>query len=327
MSVARWMTGQVNALAPDFVQFAGDNVQHAREPEWALFAEIHGSLKPPFHALVGDHDAHHDRGCHSYRAHMGETHGAFSLRGFRFIKLNTMESHPLGISREQILWFRYEVDAAIGRGERVVVFQHHYPFKVCESFDGPGIAEWREIVQTRPVTAVFCGHTHYGQIANDGRNVYVATRSIGDPEGGPPGFALVHLEGDDLAMTYRGNNEQGPLVLITHPRRFIFCTHPRHIVSGPDEVRVRVWSQGAVASVQARVDDGDWVSLQTGDGVAWRGPIAGGILSKGEHRIEARAADADGSTGADAIAFQVDLSGRFTAVPRVEPPVRETKFC
>ena len=35
---AHWMADEVNELIrPDFVQFAGDNVQHARDNEWELF--------------------------------------------------------------------------------------------------------------------------------------------------------------------------------------------------------------------------------------------------------------------------------------------------
>ncbi|MEY2561375.1 MAG: 3,5-cyclic-AMP phosphodiesterase, partial [Verrucomicrobiota bacterium] len=88
---ALWMADEVNDLIrPDFVQFAGDNVQHARESEWALFKNVTDKLKVPWHALVGDHDAHHDPGCHSYQAHVGDTYLAYTVNGYRFICLNTM---------------------------------------------------------------------------------------------------------------------------------------------------------------------------------------------------------------------------------------------
>ena len=44
-------------------------------------------LKTPFHALVGDHDAHHDPGCHSFQAQVGATYSAFTVGGYRFICL------------------------------------------------------------------------------------------------------------------------------------------------------------------------------------------------------------------------------------------------
>ena len=73
-------------------------------------------------------------------------------------------------------------------------------------------------MQSQRIEAIVCGHTHYWQVANDGRNVAIATRSIGDPEGGPPGYTLLYLRGDDLAATYRSVEDRGPVVLVTHPR-------------------------------------------------------------------------------------------------------------
>jgi predicted phosphodiesterase len=325
---ALWMADEVNTLIqPDFVQFAGDNVQHAREHEWELFKNITSKLTMPFHAVVGDHDAHHDPGCHSFEANVGPTYDAFTVGAFRFIRLNTMEYRPLGLSNEQVIWFRYEVDAALARGERVVVFQHHYPFKVFEHFAGPGIDEWRNIMQTRPITALFTGHTHYGQMANDGRNVYVVTRSIGDPEGGPGGYSVVHLDGEDLAVTYRTHEAKGPVALITHPRRLILATKPEHIVTGPDECQARGWSTVPITSAQARIDEASWSDMQQADELTWSFPIPGEDLDKGEHTLEVRLVDQNNDEGTDKITFACDLSGRYTAYPMVDPVVKGTKYC
>ena len=219
-TTALWMADEVSSLIrPDFVQFAGDNVQHARDSEWALFEEVTSRLTVPWHALVGDHDAHHDPGCHAYQARLGATYKAYSAGGIRFICLNSMQSKPLGMTMEQVLWFRFEVDAALARGERVVVFQHHYPFQIMEDFgSAPGMAAWRKIMQTRPIAAVFSGHTHYGQMANDGRNVYVATRSIGEPEGGPAGYAIVRLWSSVPIVSVEGRVDGGAWTWYTEQR-------------------------------------------------------------------------------------------------------------
>jgi 3',5'-cyclic-AMP phosphodiesterase len=325
---ALWMADEVNDLIrPDFVQFAGDNVQHARENEWALFKNVTDKLRAPWHALVGDHDAHHDPGCHSYQNHVGQTYLAFTVNSYRFICLNTMQFRPLGLTDEQVIWFRYEVDAAVARGERIVVFQHHYPFQIWEDFTGPGIERWRQIVQTSPITALFAGHTHYGQIANDGRHVYVATRSIGDPEGGPAGYAVVFLDGEDLALTYRSVEDKGLVVLITSPRKALLATKPAHIVPGPVEARVRAWSKTNFISAKVRIDDGEWKDLQDRGDMTWSFPIPGDKLTKGEHSLEVRLKNADNEEGSDRIIFASDLSGRYNPYPIVEPVVRETKFC
>jgi Icc protein len=326
--VALWMADEVNALIrPDFVQFAGDNSQDATEEQFLIFRDICSRLLAPFHALVGDHDVHHDPQAHGYRTHVGEPYGSFSLRGFRFIRLNTMEHRPLGLSREQTLWFRYEVDRALVRGEKVVLFQHHYPYQIWEDFDGPGIDDWREVVQTRRITAIFAGHTHYGQIANDRRNVAIASRSIGDPEGGPPGYSVVYLHGDDLAVRYRSVEDRGPFALITHPRDELLALTPRHIISGPDAIHVRIWSTSTPGAVEARIDERDWVKMESRGGNDWGAALPGDHLKKGEHALEVRAADAQGQAATDRICFLVDRTGRFTAVPRARPSVTQTAFC
>jgi 3',5'-cyclic-AMP phosphodiesterase len=227
-----------------------------------------------------------------------------------------------------VLWFRYEVDGAVQRGERVVVFQHHYPFQIMEDFgNAPGMAAWRKVLHTRPITAVFSGHTHYGQIANDGHNVYVATRSIGEPEGGPAGYAVVTIDDETLAVVYRSVEDRGPLVQITSPRRLILATTASHVVSGPVEAHVRLWSATPVVSVDGRVDGSEWVAYRALRDGTWRGTIAGDTLAKGPHTLEVRATDAAGVSGRDMLVFMADLTGRYNPVPAVDPVVTTTKFC
>jgi Icc protein len=325
---AHRVVGEVNGLIrPDFVQFIGDNVQDATESQFLLFDNLRGSLEVPHFALVGDHDVKDDPRAAGFRRHVGAPYGAMSLRGFRFIRLDTQESRPVGLSTEQAAWFRGEVDAALARGERVVVFQHNYPYQIWEDFAGPGIDEWRAVVQTRRVEVIVCGHTHYGQVANDGRNVAVATRSIGDPEGGPPGYTLLYFRGDDLALTYRSVDDRGPVVLVTHPRERLLATGPRHVVRGPDRVVVRAWPEPGVAAVRYRIDEGVWSDLEPAGNGHWSGSLPGDRLAKGEHVLEVIAVTPDAAEGCQRIGFMVDPTGRYTAVPEARPVVTSTAFC
>jgi hypothetical protein len=326
--VARRMVDEVNRLIrPDFVQFIGDNVQDATEAQFRLFDEIRSRLHCPHFALVGDHDVHDDLDASGFRRFVGETHGATSLRGFRFVRLNTQEARPLGLSPEQVTWLRHQVDSALAVGERVILFQHNYPYQIWEDFAGPGIDDWREVVQTRRIAAIISGHTHYLQTANDGRNVAIAVRSIGDPEEGAPGYLVGFAWGEDLAMTYRTVEDSGPLVLITHPRKTLVMTGPRHVVRGADRFEVKVWSASGPEAVRGRVDEGGWIGLEPiGEGL-WSCPLEGGRLSKGEHVFEALAIDGDGHEGRHRIAFAVDPTGRYTAVPAARPRVTRTNFC
>jgi hypothetical protein len=325
---AEWMVGEVNDLIrPDFVQFIGDNVQDASEAQFCLFDDLRGRLQVPHFALVGDHDVKGDPEAVGFRRHVGKPHGALSLRGFRIIRLNTQESRPVGLSAGQIDWFRREVDSALADGQQVVVFQHNYPYQIWEDFAGPGIDEWRCIVQTRRIEAIVCGHTHYWQVANDGRNLAIATRSIGDPEGGPPGYTLLYLRGDDLEVSYRSIEDRGPVVLVTHPRERLLATGPRHVMSFRDRVVVRTWSASRVWAVRYRIDEGAWASLQSGHDGHWSGTLPGDGLAKGEHILEVVAVASDDTEGSQRIGFMVDSTGRYTAVPEARPVVTATAFC
>ncbi len=322
------MVDEVNeSIRPDFVQFIGDNVQNATEAEFQLFAEVAERLRVPFHVLVGDHDVHGDPQAARFRRLFGETYGASSQGGFRLVRLNTCEHQPLGFSEKQVHWLRREIDQAAECGEKVVIFQHHYPFKVYEQFSGPGIETWRHLVQNSLVTAIFTGHTHYGQIANDGRNVSITTRSIGDPEGGEPGFTLACLQGDDLAVTYRRIGESVPLVLITHPRDLLLATGPEHIVSNDDLVIVRIWGRSPVADIRGRIDEQDWLPLVPASPVEWICSLRPSQLAKGHHTFEAAVIDEEGQRASAMITFLVDASRRYTPVPRAVPEVTATAFC
>ena len=325
--VAAWAIKEANDLIrPDFVQFIGDNVQDGTVEQFRLFRSLADCLTCPWHALVGDHDAQGDAATTCFRQLVGEPYRSDSVRGYRFVRLNTQEARPVGLSTTQVDWFRDQADAARESGERLIVFQHNYPYQIWETFDGPGIDAWREIMQTRRIDVLFSGHTHYLQTANDGRNVMVATRSIGDPEGGRPGYLLAYLCGDDLAFRYRTIDDVGPLVLITHPRDRRTATGPAQVVAGPDRVRARIWSRDSRIQAEWRLDDGPWQSMSFERDHDSTGDLPEG-LAKGDHRLEIRGLAEDGQSGHDTIVFAVDPTRRFTAVPGAWPAVASTNFC
>ena len=326
--VALWVVEQVNTLIrPDFVQFIGDNAQEARPEQYQLFTDLCARLTVPYGALVGDHDVHQDPEAQTFRRLVGETYGARAFPGVCFLSLNTQQAKPVGLSPTQIAWFARQVEQANAQGDHVVIFQHNYPYQIWENFDGPGLEAWRAIVQTRRIDAVICGHTHYFQIANDGRNPAVAVRSIGDPEGGAPGYLIGSIQGDDLAFTYRTIADTGPIVLTTHPRETLLATGPKHIVCGPDTLRVAVWSEQPVVCVRYRMDTQEWRTLTRSAEGEWIGALRPEGLTKGVHRLEVEAHDAADAVGRQETTFIFDPTGRYTPVPRVHPAVTQTGFC
>jgi 3',5'-cyclic-AMP phosphodiesterase len=316
-----------NQIRPDFVQFIGDNVQDATEDQFRLFEDLRDRLDVPHFALVGDHDVKNDPGSQHFRSRLGFTCGSSHWRGFRFLRLDTQQARTVGLAAEQIDWFGREVDQALTASERLVVFQHNYPYQIWEDFAGPGIDEWREIVQTRRIEAIICGHTHYGQVANDGRNVVVAGRSIGDPEGGSPGYLLGYLHGEDLAISQRSVDDDGPAVMVTHLRDVLFATGPDHVVYGADEFRVRTWTASPITKIRGQIDRGDWFPLESGGIGEWVATVQGDRLAKGEHDFAVEVALEDGECGSQQVRFMVDPTRRFTAVPSISPLVKETSYC
>jgi len=53
---------QVNRLKPAMVFMTGDLTNKNTEAEWKTFGRIYGALKPPLHAMPGNHDTLYDRG-------------------------------------------------------------------------------------------------------------------------------------------------------------------------------------------------------------------------------------------------------------------------
>lgn len=314
-------------IRPDFVQFIGDNVQDALASQFQLFESLAKRLEVPYFALVGDHDISGDAHLSAFRTWVGEPYGSLVRHQFRFVRLNTLEIPLLGFSETQLDWLSNEFKSARQLQQQVVVFQHHYPYKVCESFAGPGVSRWHEMIDAYRPVAVICGHTHYGQIANNGRNIAVATRAIGDPEGGHAGCLVIHLDDNELAMAYRTVEDEGPLVLITHPRNSILATDARHIISADDEVRVRIWSQTSAITVSASVDEGPRFELMASVPNNWSAPLWTSPLRKGEHTLRVEVRSNDGRQAEQTIRFVFDPTQRYTAIPRVDPFVETTAFC
>jgi Icc protein len=326
--IAKWVVDQANNLIkPDFVQFIGDNVQDATLNQFALFRQLTECLQCEWFALVGDHDVHADPNADGFRATVGETWGSFRLGGYRFIRLNTQEAKPVGMSDEQLAWFRNELADGQRLNDRIVIFQHNYAYQIWEDFAGPGIDDWRVLTQSARIEALFCGHTHYWQVANDGRNVHIATRSIGDPEGGDAGYLLICLHGSNLGVVYRTPQDQGPVIVILQPRAAILCTGSSQVTHGEAQVTTQIWSERRVAEVTASIDDGLPLRLRDQTQGRWGIAFDAEVLAKGIHHLTVRATDRSGDSSEQSISFVVDQTGRYTAVPCVSPTVLTTNFC
>ena len=142
------------------------------------------------------------------------------------------------------------------------------------------------------------GHTHYNEIANDGRVVYIATRSTGQIEEGPVGYSVSNLDGD--AFSWRFFPLDARLIaMIVSPcdERLMRDGDAIDFSSGEIRVRARIWGASPLAKVEATLG-GATVGLRRIEGSnVWEGALPaprGGELSL-------RAEDEAGNAATDAI--------------------------
>jgi len=74
---------------------------------------------------------------------------------------------------------------------------HTYPSELGES--APKV---QALMRQHRILMVDMGHTHYNEIANDGRTIYAATRSTGQIEEGPVGFSVANLDGGVVSWKF-----------------------------------------------------------------------------------------------------------------------------
>ncbi len=97
-------------------------------------------------------------------------------------------------------------------GQDAVVFMHTYPADLREGAERLGA-----LLAKPHVTCVDMGHTHYNELANDGATIFMATRSTGQIEEGPPGFSIAAVDGRGVSWRFKPLDSAWPFVLITHP--------------------------------------------------------------------------------------------------------------
>ena len=168
---------------------------------------------------------------------------------------------------------------------------------------GAGEAEAvAELVHYSRVRLVEMGHTHYNELANDGRTVYAATRSTDQIEEGPVGYAITAIHAGVVSWRFKELAQPWPFVLVTAPadqRLAHDREHPGHVIGESVEVRALVLGCDPVGVCECRVNDGPWRTMARAKGdrrfrvrMAW---------PPGAQRLTVRAFDARGGTGEDVV--------------------------
>ena len=215
---------QANRLRPEFVVVCGDMVNDPdSSDERAEVLRIAGQLDPsiPIHWVAGNHDVGADTvvptpaSMKAYRDVWGDDFFSFQREDVSFIVLNTsVMDHPEQVPGElesQMRFLEAELRTARKRDSSQIIVFTHYPFFLESPEEGDGyftVAKERrmpviELFRKYGVSAVFAGHWHRNNYAEDDGMLMVATGPVGFPLGDDPsGYRVVEVHDGGVKHEY-----------------------------------------------------------------------------------------------------------------------------
>ncbi|GJD64055.1 metallophosphoesterase [Methylobacterium frigidaeris] len=254
--------GEVDGL--DFVFVPGDNADNGRPEQYALLRAGLDQLRLPIHVITGDHDME-GGGLDAFYAGLGGPRlpYAVDVQGVRCLFLDMCGPGTGGpdfrLGPDQVAWLAAELEGADGRD--CVLFMHSYPADLKGDGEAARVAD---LVHRGPVRLVEMGHTHYNELANDGRTIYAAARSTGQIEEGPVGYAVAALDGGVVSWRFKELSRPWPFVLITAPADRRLAVDAGHAIGA--RVSLRALVVGPAERVEFRIDEGAWQAMAREDG-------------------------------------------------------------
>lgn len=244
----------------DFVYVPGDNADNGLPGQYALAKQELARLPMPVHIITGDHDMEPGSLDHFYAAlEAPKLPKAVEAGGIRCLLLDICGTGTGGpdfrIGEEQIGWLVDQLAAARSARKNCAVFMHTYP----DDLKGDGeTAAVNAALAADNVLLVDMGHTHYNELANDGRTIFAVTRSTGQIEEGPVGYSIAAIDGRTVSWRFKELGQDFPIVLITAPadRRLATNGDDRdHVPTGTCEVRASILGRRRVTRCVCRVDE------------------------------------------------------------------------
>jgi 3',5'-cyclic-AMP phosphodiesterase len=276
------------ASSVSFVFLPGDVADDGSRAAYAVVRGELDRLNVPWCAIVGDHDVYEKSFANFLEAMSGRTHYSFTVGSVRFVAMNAFDvPHPgsFDVSDEQLAWVKYELQTATDAGQTNVLLLHCYPSDLKVGGD-----ELMEVVRNFDVRLIDMGHTHYNEIANDGRTLYSATRSTGQIEEGSVGYSLANIDGDVVSWRFV---ELGtlPVVVITSPSDERLLTSSSETPEGSLKVRAKLWGEAEAVRVTAHLEGHDISMKQVENSQVWEANVSAsheGIYSLGVSAVDAR---------------------------------------
>ncbi len=298
-----------------FALLPGDNADDGEKDQYELVRSAVSRSRFAIHAIPGDHDVA-GGGLDLFRHYLCDSpYRSLTIGAYHFVFLNSVAKwHPpvFGLGSEQMAWLQDDLKGAVRNGQQIVVFLHAYP-----SEHGSDADLLRELFLQSGVLLVEMGHTHYNELANDGRTIYSTTRSTGQLEEGPPGFSVTTVDSGVVSWKFKPI-AKWPLVLITSPsdhRLIIDPSSVTQVVRGPIQVRARVWGE-AIDNVTMSLDNGKAELMAKLDDCTWAREWASPESRDGSHVITVTAQSRRGQIATDTINLYSNQQGRYPVPTR-----------
>ncbi|WP_019906662.1 metallophosphoesterase [Methylobacterium sp. 77] len=300
--------GAVEGL--DFAYLPGDNADNGLPEQYALVRDGLAGLPFPVHVITGDHDME-GGSLDAFYAGLDARRlpYAIDVSGIRCLFLDMCGPGTGGpdfrLGDAQLAWLEGEIQVAERDGLDCALFMHSYPADL--KGDGEASRIGHLVSQSR-VRLVEMGHTHYNELANDGRTIFAATRSTGQIEEGPVGYAIAAIDRGVVSWRFKELAQPWPFVLVTAPADRRLAHDDAHVVRDAVEVRAIVLGEASITACEVRVDDGPWQVMTRAEGDRrYRASIPWDAAC---NRLTVRATDAAGGTGQDVVEPATDRTER-----------------
>jgi 3',5'-cyclic-AMP phosphodiesterase len=271
-----------------FVFLPGDVADDGSRAAYAVVRGELDRLKVPWCAIVGDHDVQ-ERSFANFLESMSErNHYAFTVGSARFVAMNAFDvPHPgsFAVSEEQLAWVNRELQIATNAGQTKVLLLHCYPSDLKV-----GSGELIEVIRNFDVPLIEMGHTHYNEIANDGRTLYSATRSTGQIEEGPVGYSVTNIDGDVVSWRFV-ELAKLPVVMITSPSDERLLTMSSETLQGNLQIRAKFWGEAEAVRTTAHLGGHDIPMKRVENSQVWEANVFApqeGAYSLGVSVVDAR---------------------------------------
>jgi Icc protein len=298
------------AGSTSFVFLPGDVADDGSRAAYAVVRRELDRLNVPWCAIIGDHDVHEKSFANFLEAMSERTHFAFTVGSVRFVAMNAFDvPHPasFAVSANQLDWVKHQLRAATDAGQNKVLLLHCYPSDLKV-----GGAKLMEVLRNFDVSLIDMGHTHYNEIANDGRTLYSATRSTGQIEEGSVGYSVTNIDGDVVSWRFVELGKL-PVVVITSPSDERLLTQSCQSLQGTLKVRAKFWGEAQVVKATAHLDGRVVLMNRIDNSHVWQADLS--TPYEGTQSLKVSIEDAYGKVATDEIRV---VSGELTERERVE---------